>query len=371
MQRFIKKALAGLALSGLALLGSGLAQAQTKISFGGAMPTTEANSRANLIFFKRVEEASKGKLKFDATFDGQIVNFRSTLGGVKDGLVDAAQLFPAFFFSELKTMSMFVQLGGQPPDAWVGAAAMNETVLLNCPECEAELARYKIKGFAISGSAPFYLLLRGPINDLADLKGKNIRGVGPSQVLIQALGANPAATAPSEVFEAMQRGQIEGAIAGVDWLKQYGLSDVVKYVVEPPTGHDFAGRMPFVTSVDLWKRLSPDQKEAILRNMPFLVAEATANGIADGMEARRLGESKGVKFSKTPVAYGEKLDAFRTTEIERVVTTYKNQGVERADVLVKIFLEKVEKWKKIAAETKGDRKAYEEALWQEIFSKLK
>lgn len=371
MKRIAIAKLATAVVCSTLLFTTGPAGAQTKISFGGAMPGTEANSRANVQFFKRVEEASKGKLKFESSFDGQVVNFRSTLGGIKDGLVDAGQLFPAFFFSELKTMSMFVQLGGQPPDEWTGAAAMNETVLLNCPECEAELAKYKVKGFAISGSAPFYLLLRNPISDLSDLKGKNIRGVGPSQVLIQALGANPAATAPSEVFEAMQRGQIEGAVAGVDWLKQYGLADVVRYVVEPPTGHDFAGRMPFVTSVDLWKRLSTDQKDAILRSLPFLVAEATANGASDGAEARRLGETKGVKFSKIPTAYSEKLDTFRTTEIDRIVSTYKKQGIERADVLVKTFLEKVAKWKKIVAETKGDRKAYEEALWREIYSKLK
>ncbi|RJF98631.1 TRAP transporter substrate-binding protein DctP [Noviherbaspirillum saxi] len=353
-----------------ALVAAGTATAQTKIAFGGAMPTNEANSRANVQFFKRVETQTNGQLKFDASFDGQVVNYRSTLGSIKDGLVDAGQLFPAFFFSELKTLSLFLQLGPQPLDPWSGAAAMNEMVLLNCPECDAELSRYKIKGLSFSGSAPFYTILRNPINDIGELKGKLIRGIGPSQVFIQQLGANPAATAPSEIFEAMQRGQIEGAIAGVDWLKQYGLADVAKFVVEQPTGHDFAGRMPFVASTELWKKLSAEQKQVISRNLPFLVAEATANSVADGQEARRFAESKGVKFS--PVrGYSDKVAAFRSAEIERIVSSYKKQGVERADVLVKTYLEKLAKWEKIVAETKGDRKAYEEALWSEIFSKLK
>lgn len=365
-----RKTLAAFALGAIAFTLPA-AHAQTKIAFGGAMPGTAGDSRADVAFIQRIEAQTKGQLKFETSFDGQVINYRSALGGIKDGLVDAGQLYPAFLTSELKALSLFVQLGSQPDDAWSHAAAINESILLNCSECEAELARYKIKGFAFAASAPFGLFLRTPITDVADLKGKSIRAIGPSQIFIKSLGANPVATAPSEIFEAMQRGQIEGATGSEDWLKQYGLADVTRFYVDPPSGFDGAGRMPFVTSTDLWKKLKPEQQQVILRNLPFLVAEATANNLADGLEARRYAESKGVKFGSAGKAFAEKQLAYRSSELERIVTSYKKLGIDRADVLVKTYVEKLAKWQKIVAEAKGDRKSYEEALWREIFSKLK
>ena len=63
-----------------ALLSAGAVFAQTKIVLGGAMPVQGPDSRAFTAFAQRVEQQSKGQIKFDLSYDGQVVNFRSSLG---------------------------------------------------------------------------------------------------------------------------------------------------------------------------------------------------------------------------------------------------------------------------------------------------
>lgn len=347
-----------------------VASAQTKIVLGGTMPTQGPDSRAVTAFIQRVEAQSKGQIKFDASFDGQVVNFRTSLGGVKDGLVDAIQLYPAFYLSELKIANTFVDLGLYATDSWAQAAAVSETVLLNCPQCDAEFARYKVKPLAFAGSAPFMLICKAPVTSPADLKAKSIRAVSANQGLVKALGANPVATSPAEVYEAMQRGQVDCVFSPLDWMKAYGLVDVAKFVVDTPLTHD-GSRVPVAINTDVWKKLKPEDKQIILRNLPFLSAEATAGNIADGKDARDLGASKGIKYGSGGVDYVALVASYRKGELDRVTRDATARGVENAGPLVAAYTASIKKWQKIVDDSAGDRAKYEAALWQEIYSKLK
>lgn len=354
----------------LAALCSGTAAlAETTIVLGGAMPARGPDSRALVSFAERVARDSGGDLKFEMSFDGQIVDFRSTLKAVGDELVEAAQLYPAFYRSDLKVMNTFVDLGLAAPESWAHTAAVAETVLLDCPACDEEFARYDIKPLVISGSASFNLICRNPVKDLADLQGKSIRAVSRNQELVQVLGANPVTTVPSEVFEAMQRGQVECVCSPLDWITAYGLAEVARYVVDKPLTHD-SSRIPMIINAGVWKSLSDEQRKVIIRNLPFLSAEATANNIADGEEGRKLAVEHGVEFGDGGEAFIQKVDAFRQGELEQVRITAKERGIADADALVDAYSKNYEKWAAITKDTGGDRAKYEEALWNEIYSKF-
>jgi TRAP-type transport system periplasmic protein len=322
------------------------------------------------VYFDRVEQASKGQLKFERSFDGQVVNFRTSLSGIKDGLVDATFFLPSFYLSDVKAMNTFVDMAAYAPDPWAHTAAIAETVLLECPQCDAEFARHKLKPLAVSGSGPFMLMCKNPATSLGDLKGKTIRAMSAFQVLTKAAGANPTGTAPSEVFEAMQRGQVECAAGGLDWMQQVGLADVAKNVLDQPIGHDDA-RVPLALNADVWRRLSPAQKDAMLRSLPFLTAESIANNLADTRSARQMAEGKGVRFNKPAADFSTFLENHRKTELDRIARDAGQRGVDKPDALLSTFKTKMAKWQAIVAETGGDRARYEEALWREVYSKLK
>lgn len=364
------QALRTLVAAAAVLAAAAVGAQTTKIVLGGAMPAKGPDSRALVAFAQKVDQQTNGTLKLDLSFDGQMVNFRTSLSGIRDGLVDAIQLYPVFYLSEFKLPNTMADLGVYASDAWAHAAASAEVMLLNCPQCDAEFARQKVKPLAVAGSTPFMLICKNPVRSAADLRGKSIRALGPNQALAKALGGNPVGTTPAEVFEALQRGQVECLISPLDWFPAYGLADVAKYVVDLPLTYDIT-RMPLAINVDVWRKLSPDHKQVLLRNVAFLSAEATANNLADGRAGRQLAEGKGVKFEPAPVDLAALVTTHRSGELARVARDAKTRGVADAEAFVATFRDKVTKWQKIVADTGGDRAKYEEALWREIYSKIK
>ena len=65
------------------------------------------------------------------------------------------------------------------------------------------------------------------------------------------------------------------------------------------------------------------------------------------------------------------LVAHRGGEYAAVRDKAVEAGVENPEVLLDGFLAKVEKWRRIVAEIDRDPVKYEQALWREVFSKIK
>jgi TRAP-type C4-dicarboxylate transport system substrate-binding protein len=351
-------------------VSASVATAQTKFSYGSPAPAKGPEALATEAYFERVVRSAGNTVQFSRAYDGQVVNFRSALGGVRDGMVDGAYIVDVFTLNDLKGSNTIADLGMTETDPWVQAGAATETVLLGCAQCDAEYARFKIKPLAFSVGSPFAMMCRSPIDSLAGLKGKSVRAVSVFQPFARAAGAVPVSTVSSEVFEALQRGAVECAIGQIVWLRQFGLADVVKFAVDKPIGL-YTTNMILGVNVDVWRRLSPAQRAAFTEHLPFLVAEATANNIRDGQAARREAEAKGVRFGPGSEDFRAFVDEYRGGEYVRVVKDAAARGVERPADLVDTFRRNVAKWQRIVAETGGDRGKFEDALRREIFSKLK
>jgi TRAP-type C4-dicarboxylate transport system substrate-binding protein len=354
----------------LSLAAVPAAQAQTKFSYASPSPAKGPEALATEAYFGRVEKALGPQITFTRAYDGQVVNFRNALTSVRDGLVDGAYFVDVFALNDMKGSNTIADLGMTVSDPWVQAAASSETLLLGCAQCDAEWAKFKLKPLAFNGSSPFAMMCRSPINSLADLKGKSIRAVSVFQPFARSINAVPVATASGEVFEALQRGAVECAIGQIVWLRQFGLADVTKFVVDKPIGL-YASNMVFGANADTWKRLTPVQRAAMVEQLPFLVAEATANNVRDAQAARREAEAKGVRFGNGGDEFRAYVDDYRKREFVRVVKDAAARGVDKPADLVERFRLNVAKWERIVAETGGDRAKYEEALRREIYAKLK
>jgi len=90
-----------------------------------------------------------------------------------------------------------------------------------------------------------------------DLKGLKIRSMGGNMALaMKALGATTVFMSSGEVYTALQRGTIDGAVSGLTSMHGRGWGEVAKYLWElyycPTTsGHT-------VANLNSWNKLSPD-----------------------------------------------------------------------------------------------------------------
>jgi TRAP-type C4-dicarboxylate transport system substrate-binding protein len=360
-----------LAAAVLTLTAVGIpAMAQTRFNYASGSPSKGPEAIAANRYMDKVEQVLGSGFKFERSFDGTVANFRATGSSLRDGLIDGGFLLDTFHTADLKTSMTITDLAMLVADPLAQAGAMNETMLLNCPQCEADFARLKAMPLAYNGVAPFYLQCRGPVASLQDIKGKAVRAASAFGLFAKAAGANPVSTVPTEVYEAMQRGAVECAIAGGVWLKSYNLADVVKTVVDQPLGQ-YNASLVMAVSRDGWKRLSAQQRQAMIDALPFLVAEATLLNIEETGVAFQEAAKKGIR--RTPAAADMKalLASHVAGEQARVTADAEKRNVANPAVLVKTYLDKLDKWSRIVAETGGDRAKYEEALRREIFSKLK
>src|SRR3546814_2387778 len=75
-------------------------------------------------------------------------------------------------------------------------------------------------------ATPYHLLCTKAVKSLADLKGLKVRAASSSAALVQALGATPVNVAVTEIYEALQRGQVDCTLGPIPHLKNYALADI-------------------------------------------------------------------------------------------------------------------------------------------------
>jgi TRAP-type C4-dicarboxylate transport system substrate-binding protein len=114
-----------------------------------------------------------------------------------------------------------------------------------------------------------------PIRRLEDLKGLKIRALGGVVPVFKALGATPVAIPLPEVYEALQRGTIDG-FTGVPYhlVAAFKFYEVTKYILNIGAGIYTAGSL--YMNLDVWNKLPDDIKTIITRlidEMPEVFAK--------------------------------------------------------------------------------------------------
>lgn len=353
-----------------ALSLSTMASAGTTIVFGSPGGPDAPEGVAVKAFADKVEQATDGDVVFETSFSGSVVTWGTSLTGVRDNLVDATFLTPAFNPSEMSATFVFILLAAAPGDLNARTAAVAETALFDCPQCQAEWKRFNVRPLMFSGSDPFQLMCKPEVNSLSAIKGKTVRAAGPFAEYVKAMGGTPASITPTELFEALQRGQVDCALGGVGWLRQFGLGDVVEYIVDQQLGYDHV-RMPLVLNADIWNGLSDANRAAMIDNLAFMHAEANAVNTQFAVEAVEEATGKGVNVTPMDSAMMDATTTFREASYDYVVETATKMGVPEAGPLVASFRANLEKWEGIMNDAGDDRAAYEEALHREIYSRLK
>ena len=378
--RFIRpqRLLAATFAVGVGLAVSSVAQARELI-YASAIP---ARHPTHVIgtdpYFAAITAATNGSITFKSYPGGTLAGPKSALNAIKNGTADMGLLADIYTPNDLPVSTLVSDLAVLGRDARVMTGAINQTLLVECAACKKDYLGHKVLPLASYSLTPYHFMCTPPgISDLADVKGKKIRGTGSMGQLVAALGGTPVNITSSEIYEALQRGQADCALGPTPWLKSYSLWDMVRAVTTSSVG-TYHGTNFLNIRTDTWKKLSAKEKKAFTDALPHatrMIAEAYEK---DDAAIQTEAESKGVKWVKTAPSLEEAIAKFRESDIKRVIATAESRGVKDAEPIVKAFIASVEEWTKIVDQigpgvwtTDAQWDKYEQALKTHVFDKVK
>lgn len=228
-------------------------------------PKAPAQTKMMEPWAKRIEEESKGRVKFE-------IYPSMSLGGspaqlirqVAQGVVDVVWtlqgytpgLFPRSEIFELPTVYV-----GDPAAANLAMRAIFDDYLAQEYQAVHVLYLHVHAGQALQMANA---LVRSP----ADLVGKKMRVPGPTGIdVLQALGATPVSMAIPELPQALATSVIDGALSPFEVIPALQLQDTTKYQIEGPNNARFGTScFQFSMNKDRWDSLPADIQDIFNRN---------------------------------------------------------------------------------------------------------
>ncbi len=247
-------------------------------------------------FAAPLEKRTNGKVKIDYYGHESLVKAKDILDATINGVADignmtyAGSRIPLIFYQQLPGVFSDEQTVGAARAMW----KIHEKYV--SPEFE----KLGLKLLYVNSTTGYQMMTtKTPVRTLSDIQGMKFRVAG--SVLphsIKGLGGVPVSMTMGEVYEAMERGVVDGVALSVPSVKAYAFYEIIKYA----TVNCNMGGYPsyFAMNMKKWKSLPDDVKKVIEE----LGLEATSNSSQIGVDrlTSDLNEwkTKGIEIIKLP-----------------------------------------------------------------------
>jgi TRAP-type transport system periplasmic protein len=220
----------GLAAALVLLACTPAAQAQTRLIFASESPAGTPNSVFFASWANRVSEQSKGKLKIEVRDGETLANFITAYDRVSDDVVQIGWIIHSLVGNRfpLSDVSSLPFLGDNNVACSVASWRLYKSGLLD--------NEYKdIVPIWFGCLTTTYLHWAKEPKQTDDLGGAKFRVNGkiPAQA-VQLLGGTPISMTGGEMYEALQRGTVDGVATSWAGFEPYKLAEVTTYHLEVP-----------------------------------------------------------------------------------------------------------------------------------------
>ncbi len=246
----------------------------------------------------KMNELGQGSISVSRVAGPAEVHQAEQLEAVRSGIYDIVHTFSAYFRELTQLPYVETLLGGAP-------VSLRESCGLEDIFREIydeQVGVYYLGPATYNSSAHIYLAkLATEDRSVVDLTGLKLRGHALYQGGIEALGGSVVNMPSGDVYTAVQRGMIEGAVGGGHmYARDLKWDEVMNYMydidLDKASSHVYMNK-------DVWNGLAKQQQDAIYNGLvqglaelePELAdrkAEAQATLVARGLEAIRLPEAE-------------------------------------------------------------------------------
>lgn len=217
------------------------------------------------IFMERVKEELGDRVAFQHYPSEQLAKAKDMLSITQAGIADIGYIAPSYV-SEKMPLGGVVELPGEILSSCEGSLAFRNLVQPGGFLDELEFQPNKVRVLYNVALSPYQAVFskRAGGKSLADFSGKKLRSnPGAMELSLQSVGAVPVRMSPPEIFDAMSKGTIDGALLPFTSLVSYGLDQVAGSA----TGNANFGTVgiAYAISENKWNSIPKDIQDVLTR----------------------------------------------------------------------------------------------------------
>ncbi len=247
------------------MVGSASAQEVVKLKVADTVPTTHYTSRhGTVVFMEKARQYGGGKLDFEYYPGGQLGKPKDMLALTQAGVADIGYVVPAYTPDKL-SLSSVAELPGQANDSCEGTKAFYD---MTQPGGFLEKEEFKPQGVRVLFAAmlsPYKMILaKKQVSRLEDVRGLKLRTTGGAfDLIVRSLGGVSVQMPGPDLFHALSRGTVDGALYPFASIKPFDLTDHVRYAT---TGVSLGNVvLTYAIGEAAWTRLPSGLREALVK----------------------------------------------------------------------------------------------------------
>ena len=208
---------------------------------------------------KKVEKASGGTLKPKVFVGTVLLPPGGHLSGLRDGIAQVAYHAGTYTPSDIPEDNLLAQLTIGYPDFFHGIFAITD-MNMNDPEMQAQWKRNGVVYVGGYSTVPYRIFCTTKVTTLEEIKGKKLRTPGAAMSnWAKSVGAVPVNVSSSEMYNGLEKGQLDCAANGGNEMKSRSLWDVAKHTTMIELGVYWAGFL-HAFNRDFWQSLEPGER---------------------------------------------------------------------------------------------------------------
>lgn len=330
-----RSVLAGGLAAGVAIAAPNIARAEQSVQWSvqSHWPSTSASFIDSLIITRDLlDERTDGRFKLQLFGSGELFKGAEIFNAVRSGVVEMGTILASYIEDQVKSAGVVGGMPGTFQQIWEAAHFLKN---LGAEKIFADELLKQGVMFMAEKSYASELVVKKPIENLADFSALTVRSTGATASYLTEAGAKTMATPPGELYQALQSGILDGAHWGASQgAYSMKLYDFAKYHVRPPLSINADG---FIFSKAAFDKLPKDLQQILTATLEERYWRRTFDyEHKEELTLRKAIKELGVHLIRFPDDVKTKLKeaAKLVLEAERAKGGTAAEGMARLDVFL-------------------------------------
>jgi len=296
--------------------------------------TGVAQAHAIIPTLKKIEERSGGRLKIESYWGGSLVTAATAYESLRSGLIDIGK--PGEY---AKGAFLVMTIGAMP---FAARDPRNIPVALNTliKRGYMDESLKGLKFLTIGCTSPYGFLFKDkkPMK-MEDFKGIKVRSPGAYLGSgINALGMTPVTVTPTEVYDAISKGVVEGGYWSRSSHVDYKIHELCKYFLAIDA--QIWSSSLFAMNENSWKKLPPELQKIIEEEMGDKLGKMQVEAYLKGdQEAEKVMKAKGIEIYTLSPLEIERIRKAMLSVWEVGISDLNKKGLDGKKIMAEFVIE--------------------------------